>query len=247
MPLRPLLVTADDFGVGLPTSRGILQLAEAGVVSATVMLVNSPYAEDSLRLWWKSGVPLDVGWHPCLTLDSPVLPASRVPGLVDAEGKFPPVGTVVRRAMLGRLPFEQVAAEFRAQLRRFHDLTGFFPRVVNAHHHIHVLPVVGRALREVLGELEFRPFLRRVREGSRELWGHGGARLKRLFLSTLGNRAAKHQADAVLPGATVHLGITNPARLVSEDFFPDWLGRTPRRRRRVVVPSRPTRSFAGRA
>ena len=42
---RALLVVADDFGIGPPTTAGILHLARKGVVTASVMLVNSPYAE----------------------------------------------------------------------------------------------------------------------------------------------------------------------------------------------------------
>ena len=39
-----LVVIADDFGIGPATDRGILELAAAGLVTGTTLLVNSPYA-----------------------------------------------------------------------------------------------------------------------------------------------------------------------------------------------------------
>ena len=76
---RSLVVVADDYGIGPATSDGILRLCRAGVVTGTVMLVNSPFAAEAVRSWNKAGVGADLGWHPCLTLDSPILPGSQVP------------------------------------------------------------------------------------------------------------------------------------------------------------------------
>src|SRR5262249_60479832 len=78
---RYLIVAADDFGIGPATSQGILDLAVLGRVTATVLLVNSPYAEPAVRAWRQAGQPVELGWHPCLTLDRPVLPPEIVPSL----------------------------------------------------------------------------------------------------------------------------------------------------------------------
>src|SRR5947208_10841292 len=86
---RYLLVTADDFGIGPETSRGILELAARGVVTSTVLLVNSPHALDAVAAWRKAGCPLELGWHPCLTIDAPILPPDQVPTLVGPDGRFP--------------------------------------------------------------------------------------------------------------------------------------------------------------
>src|SRR5438445_610416 len=100
---RPLLITADDFGIGLETTRGILELARRGAVTSTVLLVNSPYAAESVRMWNAAGRPLELGWHPCLTLDSPLVPASQVPSLVGSDGKFPGLGGLLKRLLRGRV------------------------------------------------------------------------------------------------------------------------------------------------
>src|SRR6476620_5162227 len=82
---RRLVVIADDFGIGSATSQGILDLAEAGVISGTVLLVNSPHAEADVAQWRKRGTPVPLGWHPCLTLDRPVLPTRKVKSLVNTD------------------------------------------------------------------------------------------------------------------------------------------------------------------
>ena len=83
---RFLVVMADDYGIGPETSRGILELAARGVVTGTVLLVNSPYAAAAVRAWRESGLPLGMGWHPCLTMDPPAAGAGRVPSLVGPDG-----------------------------------------------------------------------------------------------------------------------------------------------------------------
>src|SRR6185369_13232462 len=66
---RYLVVTADDYGIGPATSQGILDLAAQGRVTCSVLIVNTDYAELAVRAWRQAGRPLELGWHPCLTLD----------------------------------------------------------------------------------------------------------------------------------------------------------------------------------
>src|SRR6516225_4580447 len=119
---RYLVVTADDFGIGLETSRGILDLAKSGRITASVLLVNSPHAESAVRAWRRAGSPVELGWHPCLTLDAPVLPPDQVPSLVMADGCFPRLALLIHRLWLRRIRPDEVEAEFAAQFRRFVDL-----------------------------------------------------------------------------------------------------------------------------
>lgn len=220
---RALLITADDFGIGPATSRGILDLAHRGIVTSTVMLVNSPFAAESVRMWSRAGRPLELGWHPCLTLDAPLLPPSEVPSLVESNGCFPRLGTFLKRLMFGRVKRTEIEAEFRAQLRRFVQLVGFAPANVNAHHHVHIFRPVSEALATVLGEANFRPFLRRVSEPRRTLWRVPGARLKRAFLTKYGQRAATRQAAEGFPGNDSLIGITDPPCVRNPFFFERWL------------------------
>jgi predicted glycoside hydrolase/deacetylase ChbG (UPF0249 family) len=226
MEKRFLIITADDFGMGPATTQGIMELARAGVVTATVLLVNSPFAEQAVYCWRQAGAMLEVGWHPCLTLDEPVLPAAAVPSLVDRDGRFFSLGQFLRRLTLGRLRTAEIEAELRAQWRRFVELIGRPPVIVNGHHHIHIFPRVGGVLRRVLAGQHPLPFLRRVREPRGSLLGIAGARGKRAFLSTLGCRAGHRQMKAGIPGNDWLVGLGSPAPLGEERLL-RWISKVP--------------------
>ena len=228
-PARYLVVTADDFGIGPATTRGILDLADRGAVTSTVLLVNSPFAAAGVADWKAAGGRLEVGWHPCLTLDRPVLPADRVPTLVDAAGSFRPLGGFLARLVRGRINPLEIEAELTAQLGRFVALVGRPPANVNAHHHVHAFGPVGAALRRVLDRAGLRPFVRRVAEPWRTLATVPGARAKRAVLAAVGRRAARRQAAAGLPGADGLAGVTDPPFVHDPRFFLRWLERTPGR------------------
>ena len=68
-----------------------------GAVTGTVLLVNSPHAEADVAAWRRGGGRPQLGWHPCLTLDAPVLPPRRVPSLVDRDGRFFPLARFLVR------------------------------------------------------------------------------------------------------------------------------------------------------
>jgi predicted glycoside hydrolase/deacetylase ChbG (UPF0249 family) len=224
---RYLIVTADDYGIGPETSRGILDLALLGRITATVMLVNSPHAEVAVREWRAAGRPIELGWHPCLTLDRPILPAERVPSLVDAEGKFWPLGKFMLRSLLGRIQPADVEAELRAQYGRFVDLVGQPPSVVNSHHHTQVFPPVGPILLEVLGGRRRLPYVRRIQEPATMLAKIPGARVKRAVLSMLGRRNARLQAQGGFPGNDWLAGVTDPPLVTDPQFLVRWLTQIP--------------------
>jgi predicted glycoside hydrolase/deacetylase ChbG (UPF0249 family) len=226
---RYLIVTADDFGIGPATSQGILMLAAAGQVTSSVLLVTSPYAEEAVRAWERAGKPMELGWHPCLTLDRPLTPARQVPSLVDAEGRFWPLGRFLRRVALGRIRAAEVEAELHAQSNRFCDLIGGPPTNVNSHHHVQIFAPVGESLRKVLARCQPAPYVRRIQEPWTTLAWVPGARGKRLFLSSLGKREARRQAQAGFPGNEWLIGVTDPPYVADPNYLVRWLRRVPGR------------------
>ena len=226
---RYLMVIADDYGIGPATSQTILDLAREGRVTGTVLLVNSPHAEQAVRAWHRLGAPAELGWHPCLTMDAPVSPPSRVLSLVGPDGRFHRLGTFLRHAFLGQIRADEVGAELRAQYRRFLDLVGRPPLFVSSHHHAQLFGPVGPALLELLGRQRPRPLLRRVREPWRLLAGVPGARFKRAFLSAFGRRDARRQERAGFAGNDWLAGVSAPPCRADPDFFARWLARVPGR------------------
>jgi len=224
---RFLIVTADDFGIGPATSQGILDLAARGCVTATVLLANSPYAEQAVRAWRQAGCPLELGWHPSLTLDAPVLPAQRVRSLVRADGRFYPLGDFMKRLCLGRIRAAELRAELQAQYDRFIDLVGHTPTVVNSHHHVQVFPIVGKVLLDLLNRHWPIPYVRCIREPWSLLARVPGAHGKRAFLSLLGRANARRQMRMGFPGNDWLAGVTDPPCVADPDFLTRWLTQVP--------------------
>jgi chitin disaccharide deacetylase len=226
---RCLVVVADDYGIGPETSRAILELAGRGVVTGAVLLVNSPYASDDVRKWRQSGLPLELGWHPSLTLDPPLAPLARVASLVGPDGCLWPLGQFVPRLLLGWIKPNEIEAELQAQYKRFLELVGHPPTLVNSHQHTAIFPPVGQILLEVLSQGPTKPYMRRVREPWSMLKHIPGARIKRGLLSLLGRHHAQAQDRLGFPGHDWLAGITDPRWVTDAEFFPRWLSRVPGR------------------
>jgi chitin disaccharide deacetylase len=221
---RTATIVADDYGIGPETSRGILELACEGRLTATVVIVNAPDAERAVRAWRAADPPADLGWHPNLTLDRPVLPALTVPSLVRPDGTFWPLRQFLRRVCLGRVRHSDVRAEWAAQYRRFVELAGQPPALVNSHQHVSLFGPCGRALSAVLQDAGVRPYLRRVVEPARTLFRVPGARAKRLVLMCLSRRATRRQ----FPACDWLVGVTAPEFTADAAFWVRWLRHLPR-------------------
>jgi predicted glycoside hydrolase/deacetylase ChbG (UPF0249 family) len=226
---RSLIVMADDFGIGPPTSQGILDLAIRGVVTGSVLLVNSPHAESAVNSWRQLGQPLELGWHPCLTLDRPLSPPREVPSLVRKDGSFHPLKSFLSRLFLGMLRPEEIENELRAQYTRFRELVGAWPSFMNGQHHVHIFPPVGEILARILGKQTPLPYIRRVQEPWRVLLRVPGARCKRMFLSTIGRRATHLFDRAGFPGNGSLAGVADPASVTDPQYLSRWLARVPGR------------------
>ena len=220
---KKLLVIADDFGIGPNTSRAILELAQRQVVTGSVLLVNSPYAADDVQKWRQAGRPMELGWHPNLTLDGPILPAKRVPSLTRPDGTFWPLGTFLRRLFMGRIHTDEIRLELRAQLQRFFELVGQPPTHVNSHQHVSIFHPVRQCLLDLVLEQRPVPYVRRVQEPWSMLWQVRGARKKRAFLNQFGRITGAQLAEHSVPGNDWVAGITDPPWVRRADFFENWL------------------------
>ena len=224
---RQLLVIADDIGIGPNTTAGILQLASQGVLTGSALLVNSPYTVEAVKQWRRHGAPVELGWHPNLTLDTPIAPASEIPSLLRADGTFWPLKTFLKRWFLGLFEAREIEIEWRCQLRRFTELVGHPPRFVNCHQHIGLFSPIGEILIRILSELPTRPYVRRVQEPWAMLQTLPITRVKRIFLGWLGRRFSRMTEAHGFPGNDWLAGISSPEDIEDPEFFANWLRAMP--------------------
>lgn len=139
-------ICADDYGLSYAVSAGILEALDAGRLTAVSVLVNGPrWPAMGCELLRHSG-DADIGLHFNLTLGRPL---GRMPVFAPG-GKFPGVGAVIRMAMRGKLPLDEIRAEIDRQLDRFAAVMERMPDHVDGHQHVHALPGVRGALLQAL-------------------------------------------------------------------------------------------------
>ena len=126
----PVVVCADDFGVDQGVNQAIVELARAGRLSATSVLVDAPYAQAATQAL--AGLPIDLGLH---------LNMTEVVGDLSSKDVLSLPSLILRtHARLVDLPW--VRRVISRQLDRFEDLLGRVPDYVDGHLHVHQLPVV---------------------------------------------------------------------------------------------------------
>ena len=130
---RCLIVNADDFGRTQGVSDGILDAHLKGIVTSTSAMMNLPETRQHVAQALSKAPDLGIGVHLNLTAGPPVLAAEQVPDLVDSQGLFN--GYAKLCARIGRLPIDQVQAEWRAQIDEM-IATGVEPDHLDSHHFV---------------------------------------------------------------------------------------------------------------
>ena len=152
-----LIVNADDFGMTEGINRGIIEAFEAGAVTSTSVMVGMPAFVDAVCLTRAAGDRLGVGLHFTLTAGRPL---TRAASLVNPEtGAFLPIRTLLVRALSGRVRAREVAEECAAQIARGRD-AGLRLTHLDGHHHVHIIPGISGAVRQVV-QAERIPAVRR--------------------------------------------------------------------------------------
>jgi hopanoid biosynthesis associated protein HpnK len=141
-----LIVNADDFGLTSGVNRAIAELHNAGLVTSASLMARAAASEEAIELA-RLMPTLGVGCHVVLVDGEPVLPAHRIPTLVDRKtGRFPnSLGRFLGRLFTGRIRSAEIEAEAAAQiaLLRRHGLRLTH---LDSHMHTHVFSTVLRSL-----------------------------------------------------------------------------------------------------
>jgi hypothetical protein len=161
--VKRLVLCADDYALTEGVSRGILELAERGCISATSVMANMPGWPRLAPALREAAGSIGIGLHLNLTTASPL---GTLPGIAPA-GAFPNLQDLLRRAATARLPAAEVRSEIERQLDAFEQAFGAPPGFVDGHQHVHVLPVIRTTLLQVLRErgLQGRVWLRDPSDG----------------------------------------------------------------------------------
>ncbi|MGD0540483.1 MAG: ChbG/HpnK family deacetylase [Tepidisphaeraceae bacterium] len=217
-----LVVTADDFGLGVATSQGILRAHRQGPVTATsLMTITGEHVRASVGLL-ADAPDLDVGLHVVLTeCGHRPLVAGQSSGLVGRDGRFVSNGRLWRRAFGRRLNQAAVAEEIAAQAELFHRLLDRRPAFVDGHHHAHQLPIIRDALLDVIRQGLLPPVTRITAEAPQMIRRVPSARVRRLAADFLGRRAAPIFRRNGLFANDYFFGMLAP-RLLQQDF--PWQG-----------------------
>lgn len=182
-PARKVVLCADDYGLTEGVSRGILELAEAGRISATSAIATMPD-------WPRLGPALrpfrgriGIGLHLNFTAAAPL---GALPRLAP-EGRLPALAGLLRAALTGGLDPREIRAEIDRQLDTFTEAYGGPPDFLDGHQHVHVLPVIRPALLEALRKrgLRGRLWLRDPSDGVRPILRREVSARKALIVKSL--------------------------------------------------------------
>ncbi|RVU03218.1 ChbG/HpnK family deacetylase [Novosphingobium umbonatum] len=121
---RKIVIRVDDVGHSPVHNIGTFEAIDGGMVTSVDIMLDSPGTVDALERL-KAYPWLSLGWHVHMW-GAPILPASRVPSLVDKGGEFDGrFRTDLARA--SDVVAEEAVAELRAQLQRCQRILGRVP------------------------------------------------------------------------------------------------------------------------
>jgi chitin disaccharide deacetylase len=142
-----LIVNGDDLGLRSAVNAGIMQAGCHGILRSASIMANGAGFKQACRQI-ESAPHLAIGLHVTLTHGQPVMPAREVASLVDQNGHFWNKWPFLLRGQLGLLQARHMAAEVQAQFERVRQM-GIELSHVDSHHHVHLLPHVGRVVHEL--------------------------------------------------------------------------------------------------
>ena len=146
--MKQLIVTADDFGAAREVNEAVEAAHRDGILTAASLMVAAPGAADAIARARRLH-SLRVGLHVVLLDGQPVLPASALPHLTNATGRFATNPAALGLAIaLSRATRRELAAEITAQFAAFRD-SGLTLDHCNAHQHFHLHPLVGALMVQI--------------------------------------------------------------------------------------------------
>jgi predicted glycoside hydrolase/deacetylase ChbG (UPF0249 family) len=147
MPVRRLIVNADDFGLTDGINRAVRDLHQLGTLTSTTLMAAAPRFHEAVEIS-RQQKHLGVGCHIVLLDGTPCANASEISSLLDpasARSEAPRFRTTlaefVRDLYLGRIDKAHIEQEAIAQILRLQQ-AGVAVTHVDTHKHTHMFPRV---------------------------------------------------------------------------------------------------------
>lgn len=146
-----LLVQSDDFGITPGVAQGIVEAIRNGIVRNTGLFANMPWAEQCVEMIRPYLDRISFGIDLNISAGSPLLDMKTVPGLVQKNGSF--LTSAMNRALdteenhYDHVNYEEVYAEFDAQIKQFEKITGKLPDYI--HGHAYGTPTTTKAMKAI--------------------------------------------------------------------------------------------------
>ena len=147
MPVRRLIVNADDFGLTDGINRAVRDLHQLGALTSTTLMASSPRFHEAVEISAHQKT-LGLGCHIVLVDGTPVADPATIPTLLDPasqRGDEPKLrstlGEFVRDLYLDRIDSAHIEKEAMAQILRLQQ-AGIVVTHVDTHKHTHMFPRV---------------------------------------------------------------------------------------------------------
>lgn len=198
------LLCADDYAITDGVSKAMLDLVDAGRLSAVSAMASMPAWPEFAPELAKRRSHVAIGLHLDLTLRP-------------FAGKERPFALreLIAASLRGRLDVPALAAEFERQFDIFEAALGVSPDHVDGHHHVHALPQIRRALLTVLNRRysglpgERRPLVRDPADSVARIMRRRSARGKALATAWV---CAGFGARMTAAGFATNLGFSGFSR-----------------------------------
>jgi predicted glycoside hydrolase/deacetylase ChbG (UPF0249 family) len=147
MPVRRLIVNADDFGLTDGINRAVRDLHQSGALTSTTLMAAAPRFHEAVEISQQQK-GLGVGCHIVLVDGAPVAHPTAISTLLDgrrnrgSEPRFrTTLGEFVRDLYLGRVDSTHIEREAIAQILRL-QRAGVAVTHIDTHKHTHMFPPV---------------------------------------------------------------------------------------------------------
>ncbi len=132
-----LLVQSDDYGITKAAAAGVIEGIRNGIIRNTGLFANMPWAEECVEWIYPYLDQIAFGIDLNVSTGSSLLGHDKVPSLCHEDGSF--LTSRENRALdtdendHDHVIYEEVYAEFEAQIRKFVELTGRLPDYFHSH------------------------------------------------------------------------------------------------------------------